>query len=514
MRTSIRRFVAVTFVAVVALALLCGTAAFAVAAPVILPAGVSSLSNPPLPDWHWGWGNSLTPDYGISFAGGAYGVYYVVDRDAVRPMSASEATMSGSPYSRSLLTDGLSFSYKVAIQGTYDNPPLIGWPSATPEMTDPREGLWYLHLLPYSYDSATGVVTFGAQVDVPVGLDLTPPTAPTGVTLAPSSPTVINTSRVDLHWNGLDYDKLSGTAYYSIFDNGERIVSAFDGTKHSSTLPSSPPVWYDPMWPLGYDFTVEDLAAGTHEFYVTATDHASNEGPKSTSVFVTVDPDAPLITLTTPAVAGPRAFEQLTADVADAGGVQFVDWWIDSTYVGRSSAPNGTATDPAFDRYAIFASTGSMLRGAHTVAARVTDMYGRTTSAFKTMTIVGSNAQFVTRVSDSPDPFYPVIRNGYKDDSIVRFRLLRRAMVWLAIYDSSGTKVRLVTGTWRTRGWRSLKWNGRKDDGTMAPDGTYTIYVGADDGAGNVTWSAPRTTKLRSFIIRRLSRNRVRLIFK
>jgi hypothetical protein len=120
----------------------------------------------------------------------------------------------------------------------------------------------------------------------------------------------------------------------------------------------------------------------------------------------------------------------------------------------------------------------------------------------------------ISRVSDTPDPFYPRIRNGYKDDSIVRFTLSRGAMVWLLVYDQAGARVRLVTGTWRSRGRRSLKWDGKLDDGTIAPDGTYWIYVGADDARGNVYFSAARSTRLRSFIVRRLAKNRVRLIFK
>jgi hypothetical protein len=121
----------------------------------------------------------------------------------------------------------------------------------------------------------------------------------------------------------------------------------------------------------------------------------------------------------------------------------------------------------------------------------------------------------ISRVTDSPDPFYPRIRNGYKDDSIVRFTLSRRAMVWLLVYNAAGERVRLVTGTWTGRGRRSLKWDGKLDDGqTVAPDGTYRMYVGADDARGNVYFSTAKATKLRSFIVKRLGRNRVRLIFK
>jgi hypothetical protein len=512
MGTSIRRFFVVVFVASLMVGLL-ASGATAFGAPVEFPPGVSSTTNLPLPSWHWGWGNTLTPDFTLSFDVAAYGVFYVVDRSASRPMSSAEATMVGSPYSHSLLSGTTMFTSIVAIQGTYDSPPAGGWPAKTPAMTDPREGYWYLHALPYSYDILTGTLAFGTQVDAPIAIDLTPPTAPTGVVLSPGSTSVVGTSRVRIFWNGLDYDRLSGTAYYSIFDNGERIVSGVDGTKLSKE-PSSPPIWYDPSWPLGYDFTIEDLSAGPHEFYVTATDRATNEGPKSASAFIVVDPDAPTITLTTPDVSGPGAFEWLTATAVDSGGVRYVDWWIDSTYLGRSTG-TGDAAAPSLEMHTIRADTGSFVRGYHTVIARVTDEFGRTAVARKSMRIIGSSSRFISAVTDSPDPFFPNKRDGYKDDSIVRFTLYRRAMVWMLIYDSAGNRVRLVTSTWKNRGRRSLKWDGKLDDGkTVAADGTYRIYVGADDGRGNVYFSRARTTKLRSFIVQRLGHNRVRLLFR
>jgi hypothetical protein len=418
MGTSIRRFVFVILAATLGLAITATGAAGAPLGPLTIPAGVSSVSNPP-GGWRGGWGNTLLPDYTVSAAVGpdstaAAGVYYIVNRSSATAM----APASRDHYFHSLVADGTMFTKFVDIEGTY----------AYSGSGGSREGVWYLHVLPYTFtdglqDFSVSPVTY----HVPIGIDLTPPSTPHNVrvspdpSVAPSTYGVTSSTRATVYWDGHDYDSLSGTAYYSIYVNGLKAVSGA-GDAFMSVPASAPPVWYRSTWTSGYSFTIEDMPAGRNEVQVTATDRAGNESALGEAVVI-------------------------------FNGIRF-----------------GVAS---------------------------------------------SHGPRITRLSDSPDPFYPAKRDGFRDDSIVRFTLSKRAMVWLLVYDSYGTRVRLVTAGWRSRGRRSLKWDGKLDDGkTVAPHGTYRIYVGADDGAGHVTISRARTTSLRWYIVQRLGHGSVRIVYR
>src|ERR1700754_4724372 len=58
------------------------------------------------------------------------------------------------------------------------------------------------------------------------------------------------------------------------------------------------------------------------------------------------------------------------------------------------------------------------------------------------------------------------------------------ANVSLSIQDSSGNVVWTGTGS-GTQGPNAIVWDGKANDGTQLPDGTYTLHVTATDGQGN-----------------------------
>jgi hypothetical protein len=501
MRSRIRRLFVVVIAASLAVAMVATTAA---AAPLVVPAGVTSVSNPNLVTggahaWSAGWGNVFKPDYAIVLPAGTTGAYYLVDRAATTVLSTATLGL----YRWTPIAGGTLFNYTVDLE----SPPGTGWEYTDPSAVDVREGVWYLHVLPV--DASGGTPLFGTQLDIPVGIDVGAPAQVTNVlvtpdpfTVLPATSIVVPGSAATVVWGGSEYDPLSGSAYFSVYVDGARVVSGETTVGTAVPWTSGAPMWYSALWTAPYKVSIENFAPGRHEIQVSITDRGGNEGAKSATAVVWSDPDVPTISLTTPSRSG--RYAPLTCVASDAGGVARVEWSVDGVPVGSSwTAP-----------YSLTADLLGFGVGTHTVTGRVFDAYGRSASASAPITVYNLTVPRITRVTDSPDPFYPVIRNGYKDDSIVRFTLSESAMVWLLVYDSAGNKVRLVTDTWRRRGRRSIKWNGLKDDGTMAPDGTYTIYVGADDAAGNVGWSVPRTTKLRSFIVKRLGRNRVRLIFK
>jgi hypothetical protein len=121
-------------------------------------------------------------------------------------------------------------------------------------------------------------------------------------------------------------------------------------------------------------------------------------------------------------------------------------------------------------------------------------------------------ASIMRSVKDSPDPFYPRKRDGYKDNTFVRFKLTTSANVRMRVYNSAGVLVKDSGQKHLRAGWRSLKWDGRNSVGRVVGDGVYYIYVYATDHSRRCFIESKSST-VRSFYLRRLSRGRVRVIY-
>lgn len=208
--------------------------------------------------------------------------------------------------------------------------------------------------------------------------------------------------------------------------------------------------------------------------------------------------------MTTPAAAAPQgvAPDPVSSSVAELGGVQHVDYYVNGVLAGRTTA-------------APYAFTIDAVRfgGArtHSVQAVVTDMVGRTASSTKNVSVRNVTVPTISRVSDSPDPFYPIKHDHYRDSTRIGYRLAERAYVKLQIFDSSGVVVRELAG-WRRAGANSFTWNGKRSDGRIVV-GTYTYRLVANDGSYNVYTSSKGSTKIRSYYLKRLSRSRVRVVY-
>lgn len=426
---------------------------------------------------------------------------YTLSRSAATLPSMPSA--AGEPPTALMAASSTGATLDIASWQTVQTAP----PSSMTGVVDPIEGAWFLTAR--AVKSAEYPPLSSTFRRVQFVIDVTPPSAPTG--LAPvdgfSASAWTSSARRDVQWNnpvsaGLaQYDALSGDAYYMVTVNGN---DSGDGSGIVYPVLSQP-----------YSYlSVEDLVAGENVIEVSVVDNAGNMSVE-TAMTLLVDPDIPTIKFTRTSDDGLATESPLNRTTcgryitlqclaADGGGVAYVDWYIHGVWIGRAtSAP-----------YSMPADMARFGRGWHEVSARVTDMVGRSASASVGITVTDVTSPRISYVSDTPDPFYPVIRNRYKDDAIVRFTISENAMIWMHIYNSKGVKVRTVTSTWRRRGRQTLKWNGRMDDGTMAPDGTYRLWIGADDAAGNTTYNKTKTTRLRSFIVKRLSRNRVKLIFR
>lgn len=464
----------------------------------------TSSTNPNMPEWRGGWGNSLYPEYSIeptSFQG----FIYTVDRTPGYVID----TGNPSGYLQSPIAGGTLTSGKLDIKGTYDYPPLGGWLYSIPGMNDPLEGWWYWHLAFYTQAPTETVPTWSGEYVVPIGIDLTPPTAVTNVRVSPSasvpgSSTAVGAgTRATVSWDKADYDALSGTAGYKVYVDGA-FKYGMDAAAGDDAI--APPLWYIPGGGIPAALTIEDLVPGRHTVQVTATDRALNEGALSPCAVFYSDPDTPTVVITEPAGSILRATPILSAEASDAAGIDLVTFELDGVVVGQAT------TAP----YTVVANLWGFTDGARTLVVKARDMYGRVGTATKVVTL-DKTVPKATSYKLGPNPFYPIRHDGYKDHQTASFRLNKRAKCVLEVtLASTGEVVRTLSATYNA-GARSFTWDGRWSDGKARTGNYYVrikVYDGYTDSSGAATYTSTGKvlTKIRSYQIVKLSRNRVKVI--
>jgi methionine-rich copper-binding protein CopC len=97
-------------------------------------------------------------------------------------------------------------------------------------------------------------------------------------------------------------------------------------------------------------------------------------------------------------------------------------------------------------------------------------------------------------VSVSPALFYPLVQDGYRDTTTMRYTLNRSAHIVASVMTPGGTVIRTVD--LGTRMGSSWVWNGRKNNGAFAATGYYNIRISA------TATLAPASTKSVVFKVR------------
>ncbi len=116
----------------------------------------------------------------------------------------------------------------------------------------------------------------------------------------------------------------------------------------------------------------------------------------------------------------------------------------------------------------------------------------------------------VSDLSASPSPFYPVIEDGYRDESTIRFSLAAdTAETAVRIYADDpygrccGPLIREHDLGPLAAGQRRWDWDGTRDDASLAPKGAYFVRVAATDTDGASTVSRPLKVEVANGWIRR-----------
>ncbi len=448
--------------------------------------------------WRDGWGNSLFPDCEFSspisneevvgdttVTAPVTGFLYVMDRspgtviDTTLPDPTSVWNVNWSNEKT-----GSLFGQTFDLQGIFDEPPIGGWPFPPPGASTPIEGRWYLHVCFADY-----LRYADRTYTTAIGYDGTKPTRPTAINVGSTGWT--SSQRRKITWSGAS-DALSGLGAYVVTVTNAKTPKRV--TLVTQPKPTPPGYLYgEPLETV----TVENLGPGKNTIQIQAEDRATNLSTSITG-YAYVDTDTPVVKITSPGSASGR-YVKMAATVTDLAGIREVRFYVDGTL--RRSTP----TTP----YSVTYDAAALANGTHTLQVQATDMYGHIGYASKQFTL-DKTAPVLSSMSDGPDPFFPRLVNGYKDNSYVEYRISKGGTVTLQVMTGAGTVIQNITKKVGS-GPNQFVWNGRTSKGVVS-EGTYYYRLVATDWVGNQAVAGTIATTVRYYLVQRLSDNSVRLI--
>ncbi len=402
------------------------------------------------------------------------GFYYEVDRSpgTIPDLSSDSCPVLGPLTETQLDIAGLAV----------DHPEVIGGGISRPE-----EGLWYIHLRSYiatipGFSDATALGRFA--------VDLTPPAPILGLNVGTRLYT--ETTRRRLTWRDLSYE-LHGAGWE--WGGGYDSLSGDDRWK--LTVNGTPYVWDRYLYsPVGVATIETGLHPGTNVVTVQVIDHAGNESP-AVKGYIYIDPDYPTVNLLAPSAGeGLHGTYDFLVSASDAAGVAKIVFKLDGIVKQSSS----TARTFRYD-------TRYLSQGFHRLEVSVTDVSGLHTRTVVRDFYVDNTPIRISSVSDSPDPFFPMIHDGIKDTTTVNAYLGETASdLYLQVYDNTATEL-VREYHWQNvrAGWVKCGWDGKNaagslmDPGPMPSSATFKYRLVAKDRGGNWTTTGFGTTTIRNY---------------
>lgn len=359
-------------------------------------------------------------------------------------------------------------------------PPTTPWTfvnTSTPVMLrNLTSGVYYLHVVSIDMNDNLGTTVGHYQINI----DVTPPVCGT------PSDGYAGT------WSEADVRNVTWLAATDTQSGPRDYIYSVDGGAETITTELS--------------VLVSGLTDGEHIFSLKARDNANPPNVSSTRTLVMrVDKGLPTCSLTSPAASALVARDfRAVATAADAAGIAKVEFWLNGVL---------KATDTAAP-YSQIVSTAGLSSGSYTLVARAYDMFGHTKEDARAIKLDTVPPKMVN-VSLAPNPFFPIKRDGYKDNLYIRFWLSENSKIKLYVTNRTGS----VAG-YRyhnlTKGSRTLIWNGTlisKSGSTFkVPVGTYYVRLTAWDAAGNAASTRAYSVRVQRYILVVLSGSRVKLV--
>ncbi len=467
---------------VAALTLVCLTA-------VVTPAYASledtptaeSSTNPGVGDdaWREAWGNSLDPDF----------TFTAVPSDSDSPTIGFLYTLTRTPSAvpTDAYREGISWDPAGAMLGhTFDLDGLYADQGLTPS---DLQGRWSLNVRFFNASKIAATTWH-----LPFGIDLEPPTPVRDFTTNVTLPT--QSARRTVTWTNDEYDSLAGTWFYHLYLN--------DAVTPFLSLPLSSLLWIPKP-----TVTLEDLPPGVNKISIEVEDRATNRSPMAT-VYATVDPGWPELTVDSPSpgewISGVRT---IAATATDDACNPTVTYKIDGAVKETDAGPP----------YSFTLDSRKLKAGRHTFSAVATDLFGHARTVTRDF-YVDNTPISISSMSDSPDPFYPIIDDGVRDTMTVKAYLGETVpALSFEIFDQTGTML-VRQYIWHNvkAGWVSATWNGTDQAGTTIEVGdipgsaTFKYRLRAVDRAGNITTTGFGTTEIRNYEIVPVGPGKVKVV--
>lgn len=456
-------------------------------------------------DWRAGWGNELPASlYFERPPQEMNGFIYDISR-----FGSLVDTGSPSDYLRSATPTGTHFMRTFDLAATVEEFPVLDGRLLFPgQAMKAVEGPWWVAIVPYTVIMPQMDFVYSSnQLDYFFGVDQTPPSVPTNVRAyrsAASTQTlpdgVTTQRRVHVRWDLIEYDKLSGTALMNVYIDGVLRL----GWKKTLQVPTDGVPWFGLS--TGTDgVTIEDIGPGKHTIQVAAMDRATNESVKSPAITVFVDPDDPVVTITSPSAGGKLGVKPtVRATIKDLGGVKGVGFKVDSSNMGTIT-PSTVTTNYAAAKTL---DLSAFANGGHTLTVTGLDMAGRTVSKAVSFTL-DKSAPSMTITSKGPNPFYPRKRDGYKDNYVVKFNTNEPGTAYLDVY--YGGKLYRSVKKPMVSGANSISWDGKSSSGALKAT-SYSVKLRLVDAAGNTRTSSSFGATIRFYEVVRTSSGSARVI--
>jgi uncharacterized membrane protein len=237
----------------------------------------------------------------------------------------------------------------------------------------------------------------------------------------------------------------------------------------------------------GSGWTVIDASAIDNQGDIVGTARADSDGsihavlltPLAPATLDTTPPGGS-ITLDSGAPTTTHPTVSVHPTATDASGVFEVrisnDASVDSSgglIDGQSFKPNQDVVWSLINR----ATGGSTTGGMRSVYAQWRDWAGNW--SIPTSEDIGFDPTSVDSFSVTPSPFFPKPHDGVLDAATIAWQTDRTAADEIVIKNSNGRVIRKFAPGLLDATPHSIRWRGRRSDGTWAPPGRYTIVVRA-----------------------------------
>lgn len=160
-------------------------------------------------------------------------------------------------------------------------------------------------------------------------------------------------------------------------------------------------------------------------------------------------------------------------------------------------------------------SSGSYTAGTYRWTLNYSDSVGNSTSASTKSVVLKTKTDEtppkITRYSvNYKKTFYPRLRDGYRDNLKVKFKVNEAGTAKLTIKNSKGKVVRTITKSF-SKGTHTIKWNGQYTGGDVKA-GKFKYKLTFTDKAGNSSSTSYRTVRIKFYQLIKKSHNKLKVV--